>query len=417
MKPSSKLVLLATLGLLFGTTVAQVATRAPRPTLPPLVETDAGAGVQPGAAPGPAPAISLLGLDPASLAAFGIGERDFLAVETPEGGLGPAFNGRSCAECHRDGGTGGSGRNRVVRFGLRTATGFDPLTVLGGPLLQNRAIHPDALERVPAQANVVATRITTPLFGAGLIEAIADADIVRNAARRQPDGIQGRVSMVDDPASGVQRVGRFGWKAQHATLTAFSADAYNGEMGITNRLFPRENAPNGNAALLARHDRVPELEDAPDPGTGRSDFDRAADFMRFLAPPAVPARPSASALAGAAVFERLGCAACHLPVMNTGPHPVTALSGRTVALYSDLLLHDMGSLGDGIEQGGAGAREMRTAPLWGLRLRRAFLHDGRATTVTQAIAAHDGTAAPARARHQAASPLERQQLLDFLGTI
>lgn len=412
MMPSSKVVLLAVLTVLVGTTVAQVATRPPRPVLPPLVDP---AEPPPGAAA--VAGTPLVGLAAAQIAAFEAGRAGFAAVETPEGGLGPIFNGRSCAECHRDGGVGGSGRNSVVRFGRVDGDRFDPLTALGGPLLQDRSIHPEARERVPAQANVVATRITTPLFGAGLIEAIADADIIANAARRQPDGIRGRVSMVVDPASGAQRVGRFGWKAQHATLVAFSAEAYNAEMGITNRLFPRENAPNGNAALLARFDRVAELEDAPDPATGRSDFDRLADFMRLLAPAPVPARPSGSALAGARVFEKLGCAACHLPVMVTGPHPVAALSGRTVPLYSDLLLHDMGSLGDGMVQGQAGAREMRTAPLWGLRLRRAFLHDGRATTVAQAIAAHDGAAAPARARMQAATPQEVQQLLDFLGTL
>ena len=416
MKPSSKAVLLAVLTVLVGTTVAQVAIRPPRPVLPPASDP---ADPPPGTALAAATSsgLPLVGLVGDQLAAFEAGRRSFTVVETPEGGLGPIFNGRSCAECHRDGGVGGSGRNSVVRFGRADGDRFDPLATLGGPLLQNRAIHPEARENIPAQANVVATRITTPLFGAGLIEAIPDADIVANAARRQPDGIRGRVSMVADPAGGPPRVGRFGWKAQHASLTAFAAEAYNAEMGITNRLFPRENAPNGNAALLARHDRVPELEDAPDPASGRSDFDRTADFMRLLAPPPLPARPSASALAGARVFERLGCAACHQPVMITGAHPVAALSGRTVPLYSDLLLHDMGALGDGVVQGQAGAREMRTAPLWGLRLRRAFLHDGRATSVEQAIAAHDGTATAARTRFLTASPSDVRLLLDFLGTL
>lgn len=142
-----------------------------------------------------------------------------------------------------------------------------------------------AQEVIPSEANIVAKRMTTPLFGAGLIETIPDATILFNAFLRRPDGISGRPSIVTDVASGKTRVGRFGWKAQQATLLAFAGDAYLNEMGITNRLFPHENAPNGNAALLAQYDTVADPEDVVDPATGKGDIDMFADFMRLLAPP------------------------------------------------------------------------------------------------------------------------------------
>ncbi|MFZ4651288.1 MAG: di-heme oxidoredictase family protein [Rubrivivax sp.] len=359
---------------------------------------------------------ALAGLDAASLAAFVAGREEFVAVETPAGGLGPIFNDASCGACHKAGGVGGASERTVTRFGRMVNGRFDPMEAQGGSLLQARAIDPAAREFVPAAATVVAQRVTTPLFGAGLIEAISDDAILMNAQRSKPDGVKGRAAMVTDPVSGKVRVGRFGWKAQQATLLAFSGDAYVNEMGVTNRLFPKENAPNGRADLLARFDRVPDIEDAVDPATGKSDIDRAADFMRLLAP--LPTlRATAASLAGARVFEQAGCAACHQPTMATGPHAVPALSNQTVALYSDLLLHDMGRLGDGIEQGPAGMREMRTAPLWGLRARPALLHDGRAKTIAQAIEAHDGEAAVSRDRYKALKAEPQRQLLEFLRTL
>ena len=400
---------------------------APVPA-PPGVQAPAP---QPGPGPapqGPAPApvqeiaprtglgSPLGGLTDAQLAAFLDGRADFRTAETVAGGLGPIFNDVSCVACHDAGGTGGASRRTVTRFG-RTVNGvFDPLDAQGGSLLQARSINPGIREGVPREANTVARRVTTPLFGAGLIEAIPDSTIVRGTLERKPAGIAGKVSVVQDPVSGQNRVGRFGWKAQQATLLAFSGDAYVNEMGITNRFFPAENAPNGNAALLARFDRVAEVEDEVSAIDGQADIDRAADFMRLLAPPPRgPATPSA--VAGAAIFARLDCAVCHTPAMTTGRHAIAALSEKTVGLYSDLLLHDMGALGDGIAQGTAGARDMRTAPLWGLRSRPTWLHDGRANTIDQAVRGHAGEAQHSRDRYVALSPAERQQVLDFLNTL
>jgi len=271
-------------------------------------------------------------------------------------------------------------------------------------------------EVIPPEANVVAERQTTPLFGLGLIEAIPDETILRNVGREKPDGVMGRAAIVQDIASGQQRVGRFGWKAQQATLLAFSGDAYLNEVGITSRFFPHENAPNGNTNLLALADTVADPEDNIDPATGKADIDTFADFMRFLAPP--PALPlNFSASCGQTAFNQLGCALCHTPQMQTGTNSIAALDRKTVHLYSDLLLHNMGALADGIGQGAATPSEMKTAPLWGLRASAPYLHDGRAATPEEAIAGHDGEARTARDRFSRLGSTQRKQLLDFLNSL
>ena len=369
--------------------------------------------------PGGAPQFGdpLQGLNAAQTAAFEAGREEFESVETPEGGLGPIFNNNACAACHSAGATGGASNIMVTRFGRRLPNGqFDPLTALGGTLLHENAIDPKVKEIIPAEANVIARRITTPLFGAGLIEAIPDGEILLNSARRQPDGISGRAALITDVVSGAKRVGHFGWKAQHASLLGFAADAYVNEMGVTSRFFPKDIAPNGNQALLAEYDKVPDIEDVADTETGKSDIDASAGFISLLGPPP-PLRQTPSAAAGGRLFQQLNCGACHTPVMSTGANPVAALAHKPVPLYSDLLLHDMGALGDGIEQAAARAREMKTAPLWGLRARGPFLHDGRARTVAEAIRAHDGEGAAARHRFERLSDAEEKQLLDFLMSI
>jgi CxxC motif-containing protein (DUF1111 family) len=351
----------------------------------------------------------------AQLAAFNEGREEFQEVETAEEGLGPIFNRNSCVACHSGPAAGGSSNISATRFGRTTGTIFDPLESLGGSLLQERSISRD-VERIPKEANVTARRQTTPLFGLGLIEAIPDATILKGVRTRAVEGVLGKASSVKDVASGKTMVGRFGWKAQQATLLAFAGDAYLNEMGITNRLFPTENAPNGNVTLLRRLDRVADPEDEADPDTGRAGIDALADFMRYLAPP--PTQPgTASTAFGAKFFLDVGCTACHTPSMTTGTHPVPALSQKTVMLYSDLLLHDMGSLGDGIVQGSAGAREMKTPPLWGVRASGPYLHDGRARTLDAAIRAHDGEARSARDKYLQLTPDQQKLLVEFLNSI
>ncbi|MFZ5635186.1 MAG: di-heme oxidoredictase family protein [Pseudomonadota bacterium] len=358
----------------------------------------------------------LPGLTAAQLTQFATGLSEFNNVEDAAAGLGPIFNDRSCVACHGRPAVGGGSGIRVTRFGRTVAGAFDPLDSLGGSLLQRLSIDPLVREVVPTEATIVAQRQSTPLFGLGLIEAIPDEAILYNAERQRSLGLNGVPSLVVDPVSGRTRIGRFGWKAQQATILAFSADAYLNEMGITNRVFPLENAPNGNATLLARFDRVLDPEDTPDPVSGKTDFEVAADFMRLLGPPP-RLQYTPSALQGRESFSAIGCSGCHTPQMTTGLNDVQALNFKAVYLYSDLLLHDMGSLGDGIAQGTAGPRDMKTAPLWGLRASGPYLHDGRALTVDAAIQAHDGEAAPSRDRYRQLDATARQQLLEFLGSI
>ena len=359
---------------------------------------------------------ALPGLTKAQLAAFLDGKDDFESPETEASGLGPIFNRDSCVTCHTAPVTGGASAINVTRFGRVENGVFNPLASLGGSLQQEMEINSVLHEVVPPEANVVAHRNSTPLFGLGLIESIPDDQILQNVRRTPLDGVLGKVSKVADAATGKTLIGRFGWKAQQATLLSFAGDAYLNEMGITSRLFPVENAPNGNSQLLAQYDTVVDPEDVVDPATGRGDIDRVADFMRYLgAPPRM--QLSNSAAGGRSVFQNIGCAVCHVPLMMTGPNKVAALNQQEVWLFSDLLLHDMGTLGDGIAQGTADVREMRTAPLWGLRASAPYLHDGRATTIDEAIKAHDGEAKAAKDRYMKLSKQQVQQLIDFLTSL
>ena len=401
----------AFVALIAGTAVAQLnpaatTTQTDRPKVKPDAQR---ARPVPGAF-----GAALADLDKAQLDAFEDGREEFESAETPEGGLGPIHNGVSCVACHSAQAAGGAGTITETRFGRLRNNSFDPLARLGGSLLQQLAIDPAALERVPTEATIVALRLTTPLFGAGLIEAIPDSEIQRNAARRQPDGITGRAAMIVDIASGQRRVGRFGWKAQHASLLGFSADAYLNEMGITSRFFPLENSPNGNTELVEKYDKLADPEDAVDPTTNRGDIDALADFMRLLAAPP-PVRQTPSAAAGGRLFEQMKCAACHTPVMFTGASPIAALAHKPVPLFSELLLHDMDGLGDGIEQGAAKAREMRPRRCGGSR--QSTISARRAGEDSDAIRAHDGEGAAARDRYNRLGNAEQRQLLDFLNSI
>jgi CxxC motif-containing protein (DUF1111 family) len=339
----------------------------------------------------------LPGLTPAQLARFDEGKLAFEKVFSPAGGLGPIMNDESCAACHSLPNVGGSGAKVVTRFG-KAGPPFDPLANLGGSLLQREAIAPECLEFVPPEADININRITPSVFGAGLIEAIKPADITRRETF-PPPGVSGRahrVHALEDPNEARPKVGRFGWKAQVATLLSFSADASLNELGFTNRLLTVENAPNGNQQTLDLCDNVPDPEDGPD-GQGFHQIDRQTDFQKFLAQP--PQTPR-SLMPGEAIFASIGCASCHVAsAYLTGPAEAP-LAGKTIKPYSDFLLHDMGSLGDGIVQGDAKENEFRTPPLWGLRARAkiALLHDGRVTGATleqnlqDAIAAHTGEA-------------------------
>jgi CxxC motif-containing protein (DUF1111 family) len=357
------------------------------------------------------------------LADFREGTEDFTERETLATGLGPVFNARSCAECHAQGGIGGSSANltvsRVTRIGTITDGEFDPLTELGGMLLQARSVRelnpslPISGEVVPPQATLVSHRMTTPLFGLGLVEAIPDSEILRRVGGvpGNPDGIAGVANWVTNPETGGKELGRFGWKAHVSTIHVFAGDAYLNEMGITNPTFPDENLPQGKP-IPPGADLIPGLEDD---GTG---VNKLTSFMRYLAPPARKAATTASR-GGELIFNRIGCASCHTPSMNTGPsNPVLALRNRRVELWSDLLLHDMGpALSDGMVMGSATGRQWRTTPLWGLSNRRFYLHDGRANTLEAAIAAHGGEGTGSAQRAAALNATDKNALLAFLRTL
>lgn len=353
----------------------------------------------------------LPGLTVEQLNLFLDGRDDFEHVEDVAGGLGPIFNRDSCVACHSSPATGGASTINVTRFGLTVKGKFDSLDSLGGSLLQENAITPEAQEFVPSIANVVIQRNSTPLFGLGLIDAIPDSEIVRNAKAYPNERIKGRVGWVTDVISGKRMAGRFGWKAQQATVLGFAADAYRNEMGVTNRYFPTENAPNGDLVRLAKTDFVQDPEDAP--ATGLADFEKVANFMLFLAAPPVN-KPTPATASGRMLFDAAACSLCHTPTMRTGYSKIAALNNKEVRLYSDLLLHDMGSLGDGIVQETATGRDFRTAPLWGIAQSAPYLHDGRAVTIDEAIKAHDGEGKVSKERYLKLNKTQQKLLTDFV---
>lgn len=359
----------------------------------------------------------LPGLSAQQIALFLEGKRSFEQIHRVADGLGPLFNARSCAECHAVPVSGGSSFISEVRVGIRDADGTFR-DVPGGSLIQIFSITPDRCrEIIPPEANVVAFRQVQPLFGLGLIEAVAEEAIVAQAdpEDRDNDGISGRAAWVFDLATNRMRLGRFGWKAQQASLLGFAADAYLNEVGITNDLFPHENAPNGDVARLIECDSIADPEDIPDPTTGRRGIDDFVNFMQLLGPP--PRAPITDAVRrGEALFTEIGCALCHTPAFQTGDHPIAALNRKVVPLYSDLLLHDVGT-GDGIPQADTGANELRTPPLWGLRVSRSFLHDGSAATIEEAIRRHGGEARRITERFLMLTPIERAELLAFLESL
>jgi len=382
---------------------------------------DAQRGNPPGGGGPPPPPVPrpLPDLTPDQLTAFRAGAKEFTTVETRADGLGVVFNGVACAECHRAGGAGGAGMDltvsRVSRIGGIRKGVYSDLAELGGPVIQARSLReffPDCPvpgEIVPPSADFKSHRITTPLFGAGLIEAIPDAAILSRSGKVGVDGVQGVANRVLNPETGLLEVGRFGWKAQHSSLHLFAGDAYLNEMGVSSPSFPVENQPQGKP--------IPPGWGGIGVESDGTDVNLFTDFMRFLGAP-LPARNDSVQQAGARLFDQIHCSACHVPTMQTGSNSVAALSHKNVALYSDLLLHRMGpALADGIQQGQSKGDQWRTAPLWGLSSRQFFLHDGRARTPDEAVLLHDGEAAPSRNRYRSLSPPDRRALQQWLSSL
>ena len=347
----------------------------------------------------------------------------FEEFESVADGLGPTYNAQSCRECHQNVATGGASQVTEHRTGrLDTDVFFESL---GGSLIQSRATLPDAVERVAYEDDVRTFRISTNTLGDGYVEAIANETLV--AIRdSQPAAIQGTTLMVPVlEGDGSARIGRFGWKNQHASLQSFAADAYLNEMGITSPLFPEENSSSGRyVGFGSGYDTVADPED---------DGDDVVAFANFMRATKAPARGiiTPSVTAGEQIFTQIGCSDCHVAAITTAA-PGTVINGGALVVpkalgnkiihpYSDFLLHDVGT-GDGIpvlptaEYAGT-ASQMRTAPLWALRTRNRLMHDGLSFTKQEAIERHKDQAADVTSNYAALSVADKGKLMAFLDSL
>ena len=356
----------------------------------------------------------------------------FEQPETVATGLGPIYNGKSCFECHRSPVSGGNSINSVLRAGHQ-----DPVSGLfvpapGGTLMHDHAINPAIDIRVPEIENVRSRRKATSVLGDGYVESIDDSTLQAIASSQQ-EKTNGRIAGVTVlvpvvEAGNVLRVGRFGWKSQHASVVSFSADAYINEEGITNRYFPIENTALGKS--VAEYDSVPDPEDERH-SDGFSHLDRFVNFIRATKAPPRDEKLAATsdARAGEQIFEQIGCGICHVSSIRTAPvgtkinggqfQVPEALGDKVIHPYSDFLLHALGT-GDGIPVltgGQSTANKIRTAPLWGLRKRPELMHDGASPTPERAILRHGGEAQMVIAEFLKLSPRQRKQLLTFLRSL
>lgn len=370
----------------------------------------------------------LPGLTPAQRALFDAGRTLYSTPIPATAGMGPIFNKTNCQSCHSNP-VGGWGNASVMHFGISDKGAFIPVPGEPQSLLQEFAVSEFCKEHVPASANFTAIRMTNSSMAFGMVEAVPDAAI---AALEDPtdangDGISGRIHWVrpleESNASAPLRAGRFGWKAQVATVLSFSADATRNEMGITNRLIMQENAPNGDTARLAACDPVAEPEDVPDT-QGLAFIDRVTHFQRYLS---VPPQTPKSGMSGETVFVNVGCAKCHVPEWTTSNDPALedAIRGKVIRPYCDFMLHDMGLQGDGVADGYAFETELRTPTLWNLRTRDPMMHNGAAAggtfsdRVRTAIGLHGpyGEAADSAAAFAALPEGDKAALVAFLNSL
>jgi CxxC motif-containing protein (DUF1111 family) len=468
---------------LAGVTIAMPVAFAQSPAYDPGLRPGNRTGGGPSNACPSAILRPLPGLTASEEKLFCAGANEFAKEDkVKEDGLGPTMNLTSCLGCHQYPAIGGSspfGKNPQADFGKSYPPGTNvvpPFVLSNGPVRVARFKqhldvpgHPDdggvhslftitGLEGADGcilkqedfkkqidQRNII-YRIPTPTFGAGLIEQIDDKTIVDNvnyqSARLFGDAKtvripRGRPNLVqpfhthgtENKNGNDGTIARFGWKAQNKSLLIFAGEAYNVEMGISNEVFPteREEKTECQFHTVPNDTSHPENLFSPDP-TARldalSDVEKFAAFMRFLAPPEpstdMPGGAESIRL-GAATFDTIGCSACHTPELRTSPiGTVTGLQNKPVRLYSDLALHKMGDLADGISQGVAEKDEFRSAPLWGLGQRVFFLHDGRTNNLVEAIEAHDSSGSDAKAvigLYNALNTKDKQDLLNFLRSL
>jgi mono/diheme cytochrome c family protein len=356
-------------------------------------------------------------------------EEEFKGPEGVADGLGPIFNAAGCGECHSSNpGFDPDDFTRAILGATSEITekraGFwDGATFRdhpGGSLIHNRSLRSYEQERVMPGHNVFAIRSTLSVLGDGFVEAIAN-ETLREIAARQPSSMRGQVISVpvlEKP--GTTRVGRFGHKSQQASLVSFSADAYVNEMGITSPLQPDEPTFNGAAV-------VDPVDGIDDEGV---DVELFALFMRSTKAPPVDADLAGSedVRDGRRIFDAIDCSVCHTPTIVTSPpgtlinggalKVANALGNKIIHPFSDYLLHDVGT-GDGIVQnGGTSTRnKMRTAALWGVRLRGRLMHDQLSFSFEDAIRRHGNQAASSRSRFNALRSSDKRKLLAFLSSL
>ncbi len=347
------------------------------------------------------------GLTADELQRFEEGKALFDRVFAPEEGLGPLFNENQCSACHTDPAPGGTGEQLVRKATRLLDDTCDLLEHRGGENLRSRVTSAGAEfgtvpDSVPGEATHVGSFDVPFLFGLGAAEAVSESAL-RDLADPEDldgDGISGRLGRTPDG-----RVGRFGRKADVATLRDFTVSALLNEMGLTTPERAQERGTNGGGL-------APGADPAPDPEVQAETVDLITDYVRFLGVP--PAATAAGGLreSGARSFTEVGCAGCHVPELPVGP------AGRPALVYSDFLVHDLGDgLGGSVCGPAAGPNEFRTAPLIGLSANRTFLHDGRARSLEEAIGFHGGEASRAGAAFQGLSPLDRAALLAFLRSL
>jgi CxxC motif-containing protein (DUF1111 family) len=433
-------------------------------------------------------------------------QKNFEEVEhiAPDG-LGPLYNAQSCRECHQTPVSGAASQVTELRVGHLDAHGqFQnpqiPINhgaeiIKDRTLVNDRAICPEIQEHVPATETIRTTRLATNTLGDGYVEAIADETLL-NIRKLQCQASHGKicgqaVKVLVPQSEGKDRIGRFGWKDQHASLLAFAGDAYLNEMGITNSLQTTEVTTTCNPPVTTTRPnndptKITEPNSLADPTDNKlEDIDHFASFMRSLKAPARDATEAATPEVqhGAELFAKIGCASCHVETIVTGKSPAAAggpglhpdaLENKTIHPYSDFLMHDVGT-GDGIpvaliehfgrervekrmreletsravdaKQTQTGKAEdecsesyqtavlegekhpdllrdtlcahnkLRTAPLWGLRLRSRLMHDGASVELGDAISRHKREAEEVTEHFSKLAPADKKALLAFLESL
>lgn len=372
---------------------------------------------------------------------FGDGSHD-KGTDNPDfdelgGFLGERYIHRSCVACHEQNGRalppsrGGLLSQYLVRLDDGSGNGHPDL----GKVLQPRSVEGEPegsvyLEDwiqsgdlripvyrfegvVPANYSV---RIAPQLVGMGLLEAIPEVSIeaLADPEDENGDGISGRLRCVVDPETGETRVGRFGWKADQPTVRSQVASALNADMGVMTTVFPE---PDLGSAQVDPNPSGVELDD--------SFLDELAAYISLLGVRPQKSLNDAGVIRGRELFTSIGCADCHTPEFQTSAfHPHPELRDQTIRPYTDLLLHDMGpGLADTLDDDEVGNREWRTPPLWGIGRTNgvsggeAYLHDGRARTLEEAILWHDGEAEGARQSYQGLSEEDRAAVIAFLQSL